>query len=125
MIRHAILAIVLNSLVLYGVTVYFPNYLIITGGLLAFLIPATLFGLLNAILKPLLKLISLPLMVLSAGFFSLVINAAILYLLEFLVTIFSSFEISFNVQGGVAGYFVTAFILAILDSVVHWLIKKS
>ena len=35
----------------------------------------------NAVLKPILKLISAPLMILSLGLFSLVINAALLWLL--------------------------------------------
>ena len=50
----------------------------IDGGVIALLGLALLFGLVNALIGPLLRLISLPLTVLTLGLFGLVINGALL-----------------------------------------------
>ncbi len=46
------------------------------------LLAGLILALFNAILKPLLKLISFPLIIISLGLFSLIINAALLWLLS-------------------------------------------
>ena len=48
------------------------------GGWLAILIVALVFGLVNAFIKPILKILSLPVVILTLGLFTLVINAALL-----------------------------------------------
>ena len=50
----------------------------VDGGVLALLGVALLFGLINALVGPLLRLISLPLTLITLGLFALVINAALL-----------------------------------------------
>jgi len=50
----------------------------IDGGFFALLGVALLFGLVNALIGPLLRLVSLPLTMITFGLFSLVINAALL-----------------------------------------------
>lgn len=50
----------------------------IDGGFLGLLWVALLFGLVNAIIGPLLRLISLPLTLITFGLFALVVNAALL-----------------------------------------------
>ena len=50
----------------------------IDGGVLGILWVALLFGLVNALIGPLLRLISLPLNVITFGLFALVVNAALL-----------------------------------------------
>lgn len=52
------------------------------------LVATLLLGLLNAFVRPLLMLLSLPLLVLTLGLFQLVINAALLYFVGSLVTTF-------------------------------------
>jgi putative membrane protein len=53
------------------------------------LVAATLtLGILNAILRPLLLLLSLPLVILTLGLFTLVINAVLLYLVSWLIPAF-------------------------------------
>jgi putative membrane protein len=45
------------------------------GGVLALLLVAAIFGVVNAVVRPLVTLLSIPLLVLTLGLFSLVINA--------------------------------------------------
>jgi putative membrane protein len=50
----------------------------VQGGVLGLLLVALVFGLVNALVGPLLRLVSLPLTLVTFGLFSLVINAALL-----------------------------------------------
>ncbi len=53
-----------------------------TGGIPGFIVLCLIFGLVNAIIRPILRLLSLPLMILTLGLFSLVINALLLLLTQ-------------------------------------------
>jgi putative membrane protein len=55
------------------------------GGWPSLLVASLLLGALNALLRPLLLFLSLPLLVLTLGLFALVINALLLYFVGFLV----------------------------------------
>jgi putative membrane protein len=58
-------------------------------GWAAFLIGAAVLGIANAILKPLLAVLTLPLIILTLGFFYLVINIAMVALAEWIAPNFS------------------------------------
>jgi len=75
------------------------------------LVASLLLGILNALLRPLLLLLSLPLVILSLGLFTLVINALLFYFVGFLVT-------SFNVAD-----FWSAFWGALIISVVSLILN--
>ena len=123
MIKHAILAVIMNAMVLWGITEIPPDYIAISGGVAAFLVSGLFLGVLNSLIKPLLKLIALPLLVLTAGLFSIVINAFLLFVLQYASNIFSIGGMSFEVQGGFLAYVIVSFVLTIMNEVAHWLIK--
>jgi len=52
----------------------------LSGSIWAILLVALIFGVINAIIKPIVKLFSLPILVVTLGLFALVINAAMLAL---------------------------------------------
>ena len=56
---------------------------------------ALIFGIVNAFIKPLLKLISLPLIILTLGLFVFIVNALMLQLTSWLA---GKFDLAFNVQ---------------------------
>ena len=66
------------------------------GGPLALLAVALVFGLLNALVRPLLKVLTCPLLILTLGLFTFVINALILWLTGALS---DSLGIGFHVDG--------------------------
>jgi len=76
---RALLQIVLN-----GVAVLIAAYLVpgitYTGGLLYLLLVGLVFGLINLLVKPIVTLLSLPLIAVTLGLFYLVINGLMLYL---------------------------------------------
>lgn len=73
------------------------------------------FGILNALLRPLLKLLTCPLLVLTLGLFTFVINALILWLTSALS---GSLGIGFHVSG-----FWAAFLGALVVSIVSVLLS--
>ncbi|BCL21615.1 phage holin family protein [Streptomyces massasporeus] len=76
------------------------------------IIVALLFGLVNFLVKPLVKLLSLPLLILTLGLFTLVVNALMLLLTSWLA---DTLDLSFHVEG-----FWTAVVGGLIISVVSW-----
>lgn len=76
------------------------------------LVVALMLGLVNSLVRPLLKMLSCGLIVLTLGLFLLVINALMLYLASWLSR---SLGYGFHVEG-----FVTAVLGSLIISVVSW-----
>ena len=79
-----IVQILVNALAIF-VADYLIEGIIFEGDLITLFIAGLLLGLINFILKPILKLISAPLIALSLGLFIIIINIALLWLLEYFV----------------------------------------
>ncbi len=79
------------SLLVNALSLFVADYLFNAdnhSGLMGIFIAALLFGLLNTFVKPILKLLSLPLNLLSFGLFNLVLNGLILLLVSHYVADF-------------------------------------
>jgi putative membrane protein len=76
---------------------------------------AVIFGLVNAIVRPVLRLLTLPLVVLTLGLFLLVLNALMLLLTEWIA---EQFDLAFQVDG-----FWSALVGALIITVVSFLIN--
>lgn len=79
---------------------------------LTLVVVALIFGIVNFVVKPLLKFFSLPLLVLTLGLFTLVINAVLLLLTSWLA---DRFDLAFHVEG-----FGTAVLGGLIVSIVAW-----
>jgi putative membrane protein len=82
---------------------------------LAMLVVALIFGVVNAIVKPLFKLVTLPILLLTLGLFLLVINALMLMLTSWLAGVFG---FGWEVDG-----FWTAVLGALIVSIVSWVLN--
>ena len=71
-----------NSLALYVAFLLVPG-LIINNGLTGFVVAGLFLGLLNLTVRPILKLISAPIIILTLGIFSLIINGLMLWLVSY------------------------------------------
>ena len=80
-----------------------------------FLLVAAILGLANAIVKPILKLFSLPLILLTLGLFLVVVNALVLSLVIWLSGVF---ELGLTSDG----FFWSTFWAAVVVSLVGWLL---
>ena len=76
---------------------------------------AVIFGLVNAIVRPIARLLSLPLVILTLGLFLLVLNALLLLLTEWIA---EQFDLAFQVDG-----FWSAFLGALVITIVSFLIN--
>ena len=84
---------------------------------LALLVTAILLGLLNAILRPLLIFLTLPITVLSFGLFIFVINGLILVLVSYIVP-------GFKVDNlGVA--ILASVLISVISWLINWLVRET
>ncbi|HEX6222222.1 MAG TPA: phage holin family protein [Acidimicrobiia bacterium] len=86
-----------------------------TGEWWQFLIVAAIVGLSNAIVKPILRLLSLPIIVLTLGLFLIVVNALVL---QFSVWLSGVFDLGLTSDG----FFWDTFLASIVVSIVGWII---
>lgn len=91
----------------------------------AFVLLGLLFGLVNALVGPILKLLTCPLIVLTLGLFSLVINAFLFWLTGQIGQIF---DIGFTVEGilpALLGGLLVGVVNAILSSIFRDELKRA
>ncbi|OGF67056.1 MAG: hypothetical protein A2Y62_10875 [Candidatus Fischerbacteria bacterium RBG_13_37_8] len=84
MIRRIIARIIINAAALFT-TAYFIPGIHFEGGIEALLLAGIILGFLNTFVKPILTILSCPLILLTLGLFYIIINTIILYLLAFLM----------------------------------------
>lgn len=76
-----VIRIVVNTLALWVVSAIFPSLIYFqAGGAADYLIAGLVLGLVNAVLRPILLLLTLPINIITLGLFTLVINAIVLQL---------------------------------------------
>jgi putative membrane protein len=75
-----ILRLAINAIALYLAVLLLPGRITLTSGLVSILWLALIFGLINALFGPLLKLLTCPLIMLTLGLFTLVINTFLFWL---------------------------------------------
>lgn len=136
MIRKLVLHIIANSAGLYVVDYFIKNFCFLAetadlcpekpeAPILAFVIGGFVLGLLNTFIKPLLKLVSLPITFLTAGLFMFIINGFLLSLLVWLVnTLDLGPKILVLGDPAWATYIYAAIVLGIFNIFTHWLVKK-
>jgi len=99
-----------SALVILAASYLLPGVHI--AGFLTALVVAVVLGIINAILKPILVILTLPINILTLGLFTLVINA-------FLVLLTSAIVAGFKVDG-----FLWALIFSILLSIINMLLHS-
>src|SRR3989344_1207327 len=72
-----------NILALYAAFWFVPGF-VFTGGIKEYIIAGLVLGLLNMTVKPVIKLISMPFIILTLGLFTLVINALLLWVVDYI-----------------------------------------
>jgi putative membrane protein len=106
---HFLISIVLNAVALWIVTLF--NVGVHADTVTALIIAALVFGIVNAIVRPILLLLSLPFIILTLGLFIFVVNGLTLWLVGAIVP-------GFHVNGLWSGI-----IGAILLGIVSWAIS--
>jgi putative membrane protein len=110
----------LISWVLIAVAFYLTTLVVpgihVSGGVGGYLVVALIFGLINAVLGPVLRFLTFPLRIMTLGLFSIVLNAFLLWLVDLLTT---QLRIEHFFWDGVIGAIVLGIISWALNLVVH------
>jgi len=112
---NLIIRLIVNAGALLLVAYYIPG--IHVNGFTGALIAALILGIVNAILRPILVILSLPLEIITLGLFTFVINALLFYLVAHL-------GVGLSVDGFGAA-FVGSLILSVVSLVLSWLLKSA
>jgi len=117
-----ILRILVNAVALAVTAWIMPNF-ILTKNPLEIIVVAIVFGLVNGLIKPIVKLLSLPITVVTLGLFALVINTAMLLLTSWLVGNWLSIEGNFLTQLLYA--FLASILISIISTILNWFIPDG
>ncbi len=117
-----IYTILTNALALFAVSISLTGFTF-EGGWVAPLIAAVILTLLNMLVKPVLKLLSFPLVFISAGLFLIIINAGILYLTQEILRVMDIQGVSMNIDN-LLTYLLSAIIFGIANWLIHWFLKE-
>jgi putative membrane protein len=79
-----IIYVIANSLAILAADRLIPGF-VFFGGWQDLLLAGAILGIINAIIKPILKFLAFPVIFLTLGLFSIIINIALLYLAESLI----------------------------------------
>lgn len=112
---NLILRWIINALALFAAATFIPGFGVAT--FYSALIAALVLGLINAIIRPLIFILTLPVTIFTLGLFTFVINALMLYLMSTIVK-------GITLESFVSA-FLTAIFLWLVSLATNWLIKHS
>lgn len=129
-IKNVLRAIVANAVAIFA-TAYIIDGFNVDGNLQVIGIGAVVLGLVNVFVKPILKIVSFPINIITLGLFNWIINALVIYLTVYLVDGISISEgfFSFNYMGIVIpeiylSWFWTLIAASVSIGIINWLIRK-
>ncbi len=112
---HVILAIASN-VIAFLAAAYFVDGFTVTHDVRELIFLGILFGVLNLFLKPLMRIVLSPLVLLTFGLFLFIINVTILYLTDML-------SVAVTVSGTLPLIFATA-IISVVNGLLHILVRR-
>lgn len=122
MLKRTGLAIGINMGALWATSMVLDKFSY-EGGIVFLLIAGILMGILNSCMKPIIKLLSFPLIFFSAGLFLIVINALILYLLDYILAVLDFTGVNLTIDGTLT-YLWAAIILGVVNWFERWVLKE-
>ncbi|MBU0727624.1 phage holin family protein [Patescibacteria group bacterium] len=123
MIKRFILHILGNGAALYAIVELLKGDFVINGGLKGFLIAALFFGILNTFIKPIIKILTLPFVFITAGLFTLVINTFLAWFAKYALDVLQFQGVTIEVGHWLFYLYVGVF-MAIANMLIHWLTRK-
>ena len=119
--RNIIIRIIINMIALW-VAAALIGGISLNNNLIQWIIVAIIFGLINAFIKPIVKLLTLPINLATLGLFTLIINTILLLLTGWIAE-------GLSFEGGPLKNFVTAFlasiVISIVSTVLSWFLKDD
>lgn len=107
-----ILKFILSAVLVYGLSLVLPG--VVLGGVSSAAILIIVLAVLNAVVKPILQIIGLPITIITLGLFLLVINVIIVKLADFMMT-------SFDIHG-ILNTLLFSLALSVVNAVVDMVV---
>lgn len=123
MLKKIILGVLLNAAALYAVSLLLSD-LQYTGGLKFFVISGLVIGILNTFIKPLMKILSFPVIFMTVGLFSFVINVIIFWLTIKAINGIHYSDVTVTISS-IWTYFIAALVFAMTNWILHMLIRNK
>lgn len=124
-----LISVLANAIILFGVAYFLPydaatgTGIVATGGWQLYIAGGIILGLLNLLVRPILKIIGFPFMILTLGLFTLVINGIILKLLEKAIQAIGINGVTYEIQG-IAIFAIAVAIFTLFNTIASVLVKK-
>jgi len=125
-VKGFVLSIVATAIAFFVIATFLPDkYIDFAGETVALVLAALLVGLVNAVVKPVVKALSFPITMMTLGLFSFVINAAMVLLVALLAQSIDGLKLTiggwpadgFSIET-IVGAFVVSIALSVLTSIV-------
>ena len=113
---HFIIRLLVNALALWLIAKYVPGFTM-TGGIWTPIIAALIFGIVNALVRPIVLLLTLPITVVTLGLFIIVVNALMFWLVTWITP---NFKVS-----GFGPALIGAIIMMIVSYIVNAIFKAE
>ncbi|MDD3120509.1 MAG: phage holin family protein [Candidatus Gracilibacteria bacterium] len=121
--------ILFNALMLFIIQYFIPynetlkEGVLVTGGITTYIIGGVILGVLNFTVKPILKIFGFPLIILTLGLFSLVINGILLLLIQKIIYVLNVNGSTYEINGAL-NFIIAVAIFTIFNTIYSVLIKK-
>lgn len=116
MIKRFLLRLLSSAVVIFAVAYFSHGGLLRVDSVTVALYAAIVLGLVNAFVRPVVKILTLPLTILSLGLFSFVLNALSLYVVEYAVRGFHTV--------GFLHTLIAAIVISVGTSILGWIIAR-
>ncbi|MFC1748511.1 phage holin family protein [Pseudomonadota bacterium] len=123
MAQKIIIGVILNSIALYIVTWLLPD-IIYTGGLRFYILGGAIIGLVNTFVKPIMTLLSLPLVIATVGLFIFVVNAITFALAMWLVNVIDISGVSVTIDEPI-NYVLASLVFTFVNWILHIIINNK
>lgn len=125
---HILISVAFNALILWAIAYFLPfdtvtgTGVIASGGWQLYLAGGIILGILNGVVRPILKLLGFPFVIMTFGLFILVINGIILKLLEKIIYVLNINGVTYSIEGFV-NFAIAVAIFSVFNIVYNAFIK--
>lgn len=123
MLKKLIIGVILNATALYGV-IYFVPGIQYTGGVVFFIIGGFVMGIVNSIIKPVLKLITFPLQIITMGLSLIILNGVIFWIFHQIIDTIAVQGVTLNVDS-LKTYVFAGLIFGLINWAEHLVIRNK
>lgn len=112
-----VLRVLINAIALW-VTAWLIDNITVTQDFMGLLSVALIFGLVNAFIRPVVRVLTFPLTILTLGLFTFVVNAFMLMLAD-------RFTEGLNIEGGFWTALLAGIIISIVSMILGWVLRDN